>query len=119
MTAPYEFTRDEVQILKAAWASDAGRMALDVIAGRLCQLHGASFNTDALVMAHNEGRRYVGRAIMAAVQLPLEKIVREPDEPRSSRPVTASERVEQRAADQQRTAAAGAVAAARERAKQR
>ena len=90
----YAWTKDEVQIVKAAWATDPGRLALTVIVERLAALHGASFSPDALTMAFHEGRRFVGRELMIAINNPVEKIVKEPDEPRSNRPVTATERAE-------------------------
>lgn len=93
MTTPlYNWSKAEVQIIKAAWATDHGRRALTIIIEHLGSLHGPSFATDPMQMAFNEGRRFVARELMSAVNLPINKLVKEPDEPRDSRPPTATER---------------------------
>ncbi len=93
MTVPnYPWTKEEVQVIKAAWVTDASRPALLLIVERLGNLHGASFDSDPSLMAFHEGRRFVGRELMAAINQPVEKLVKETDEPRSNRPITATER---------------------------
>ncbi len=95
----YVWTKDEVQIIKAAWNTDPGRFALSLIVDRLGGLHNNSFSSDALQMAFNEGRRFVGIELKTAINLPVDKIVKEPDEPRTSRILTATERAERTAAE--------------------
>ena len=70
----HEWTKEEVQIIKAAWATDAGRVALEVIVGRIAGLHGTTYNDNALRMAHSEGRRSVGHDLMRAINLKIENI---------------------------------------------
>lgn len=104
MTQPtYEWNRDEVQVIKSAWATEEGKLALLLVVERLAGIHAGSFSSDALLMAFNEGRRFVARELMSAINRPLEQLVKAPDEPRSNRPITATERSEQ----QQRAANAG------------
>lgn len=93
----YPWSKDDVQIIKAAAASDAGRLALNLIVDRLAGIQAGSFSSDALQMAFNEGRRFVGIELSRVINNPMDKIVREPDEPRSSRLLTATERADQRA----------------------
>lgn len=88
----YPWTKEETQIIKGAFATDAGRHALTLIIERLGIIHGASFDSDPSVMAFHEGRRFVARELMAVINNPVEKIVKDPDEPRTSRPITATER---------------------------
>lgn len=95
----YEWTKDEVQIIKAAWASDAGRHALSLIVDQLAGIHSRSFSSDALQMAFNEGRRFVAIELKTAINLPVDKIVKEPDEPRTGRLLTATERAERAASE--------------------
>ncbi len=102
----YEFTKDEVQILKAAWATDPGRIALTVIVERLAGLMSDPFDTNPYNHARNAGRRSVGVDLMRAINLPIEKVAKEPDEPRSSRPITATERAERAASGEQHAATA-------------
>ncbi len=94
MTPSYSFTRDEVQIIKAAWSTDAGRLALQLVVERLGNMHGASFDTDPILMAFNEGRRFVARELATAINMPIEKIVKEQhdDSVRISEPISATER---------------------------
>lgn len=97
MTPVFEWDKEQVQIIKACWASDAGRHALALIVQDLAGIHASSFSTDPLQMAFNEGRRFVARELSAAINLPVEKIAREPHEPRSNRPISATERAERAA----------------------
>ena len=87
----HEWTKEEVQIIKAAWATDAGRVALEVIVGRIAGLHGTTYNDNALRMAHSEGRRSVGHDLMRAINLKIENVVKEHHEPRSFQPASATE----------------------------
>ena len=95
----HDWSKDEVQIIKAAWASDQGRLALNLIVERLAGLMAPSFDTDALAMARNEGRRSIGVDLMRAINMPINAIVKEPHEPRSNRPITATERADRAAAE--------------------
>jgi len=94
----YPWSKEEAQIIKACFATDTGRHALTLIVERLGMLHGQSFDKDPITMAFHEGRRFVGRELMAAINNPIETIVQEPHEPRSSRPITATERLERASA---------------------
>lgn len=93
MTRPvFEWSKEDVQIIKACAATDAGRHALALIVQRLAGITASSFSTDPVVMAFNEGRRWVAIEINDAVSLPISKLVKEPDEPRTGRILTATER---------------------------
>lgn len=95
MTAPaYQWSKDEVQIIKAAWATDAGKLALQLIVERLCILHGSSYSTDTHEMAFHEGRRFVGRELAHAINTPMEKAVRKKhdDDLIDTKPISATER---------------------------
>ena len=81
----HEWTKDEAQIIKACWASDAGKEALSLVVERLCNLMGPADN------AIEEGRRRVGIDLMRAVNLPLDKLIKE-DTHEPARVVTATER---------------------------
>lgn len=96
------WTKDEVQIVKAAWATDPGRLALTLIVERICNLMGPA-NTDI-----EEGRRRVGIDLMAAINLPLDKLIEEThgDDNQRGKPVTATERAARVAAGHAITAAA-------------
>jgi hypothetical protein len=94
----HEWTKDEVAILKAAWATPEGRAAISVIVESLCQIDGDPFDDNPLRMARLVGRRSVAVDLSRAIKHPVEKLVREPDEPRSTRTLTATERAEQHAA---------------------
>lgn len=93
MTA-YEWNKDEAQIIKAAWSSDHGKQALLLIVERLCGIHTDPFHPDPYIHARGAGRRTVGIDLMTAINTPLEKLVKAPDEHRSNRPITATERIE-------------------------
>ena len=95
MTPVYEFTKEQVQIIKDCAVTDVGRRALSMIVQELCGITSSSFSTDHAQMAFQEGRRWVAIQINAAVTMPTDKLVKEPHEPRSNRPVTATERFEQ------------------------
>lgn len=98
MSDTYPWTAEEVQIIKGCWADPNGRLALTLIVERLGILHGQAFDSDALRMAWHEGRRFVAREIMAAINNPVEKLVIDDDTGSSSRPLTATERVVRAAA---------------------
>lgn len=87
----HEWTKDELQIIKAAWATDAGRLALSIVVERLAGLHGSTYHDNPQRMAHSEGRRSVGIDLMRAVNLPIEKIIEAPKDDRHG-PITATER---------------------------
>lgn len=93
MTRPiFEWSKEDVQIIKACAATDAGRHALALIVQRLAGITSSSFASDPITMAFNEGRRWVAIELNSAVSLPINKLVKEPDEPRTGRILTATER---------------------------
>lgn len=97
---PYPWTKDEVQIIKAAWATDPGRLALSLIVERLGNLHGASFSPDPYMTAFMEGRRNVARELMVAINNPAEKIVKEAPNEFGHGPISATERANRTSASQ-------------------
>lgn len=105
MTPVYAWTKEQVQIIKGCAGTDAGRQALSLIVQELCGITSSSFSTDPAQMAFNEGRRWVAIQINAAVTTPTDHLVKEPHEPRSNRPISATERFEQ----SERDAARGAI----------
>jgi hypothetical protein len=94
----FEWSKDEVQAIKTCVSTDEGRRALGFIVQRLCGITTSSFSTDASHMAFKEGVRWVGIQINDAIMIPTDKLVKEPHEPRSNRPVTFTERAERAAA---------------------
>lgn len=92
MIPAYPWSKDDAQIIKAAWANEHGRKALDLIVARLCNLHGLSMSGDPHTTAFQEGRRFVGVSLAAAINTPLDKLVRTDDDHRSSGITTATER---------------------------
>ena len=93
MTPAYVWSKEEVQIIKAAWANEQGRRALDLVVSRLSNLHGLSMSGDPHMTAFMEGRRFVGVSLAAAINTPIDKLVRTDDDTRISSPVpTATER---------------------------
>lgn len=98
MTPEYPWTKEEVQIIKAAWVTDQGRLALNLIVERLGQLHGHSISADPIENALLPGRRFVAVELARAINAPLEQFTKEPDDDRSSRPITATERASRVAA---------------------
>jgi hypothetical protein len=88
----YAWSKEEAQIIKAAWADDAGRAALTLVVQKLAMLHGQSFADTAELTAFHEGRRFVGIALMTAVNTPLDKLVRTDDDPGRGTIPTATER---------------------------
>lgn len=97
------WTKDEAQIIKACWATDQGKLALQVIVNRVCNLMGPAET------ALDEGRRRAGIDLAYAINTPLDKMSFEEDHDRSngvSRTITATERAA-RAAVEQHVAAGG------------
>lgn len=81
----HDWTKEEAQIIKACWATEPGRLALNLIVERLCGLMGPA-DTDI-----EEGRRRVGIDLMRAINQPIDKLVKDnTHEP--TRVVTATER---------------------------
>ena len=76
----------------------AGSIALTVIVERLCGIHGDPFDADPCIHARNAGRRSVGVDLMRAINSKIEQLVKEPHEPRSAKPISATERAERIAA---------------------
>ncbi len=92
MTPEYPFSKEEVSILKAAWASDAGKLAITLIIERLGQLHGHSISADPIEQALLPGRRFVAVELARAINTPLDQFAKDADDRSSSRPVSATER---------------------------
>lgn len=92
MTPEYPFTKEEVSIIKAAWANDAGRLALELIVDRLGLMHGHSIDSDPVANALLPGRRFVAVELARAINTPLDKFVKDTDDRSSSRPLSATER---------------------------
>jgi hypothetical protein len=93
MTIPaYAWTKAEVEIIKAAWASDHGKLLINLIVDRIANLHGLSMAVDPYQTAFNEGRRFVGKSIADAVNAPLDKLVRPDDESKPGSVLSATER---------------------------
>ena len=93
MQPAYPWTKDEARIIKAAWATDAGRLALNLIVERLGLLHAHSISADPVEMALLPGRRFVAVELASVINTPLDHIVKEPNDDRSSsRPISATER---------------------------
>jgi len=104
----FEWTKSDVEIVKAAWATDQGQRLIKLLVERLADVEGASFSLSHSDMAFNEGRRFVGRELARAVKKSINSLVKEPDEPRDSRPITATERAARVASGEH----AGSIAAA-------
>lgn len=88
----YDWTKEDAQTIKTCAATDEGRRALSLIVQQLCGLTADSFSRDPAEMAFIAGRRWVAIQINNAVSLPIDKLIKEPDEPRSNRPISATER---------------------------
>lgn len=98
-----KWTKEEAQIIKACWATDQGKLALQVIVNRVCNLMGAAET------AIDEGRRRAGIDLAYAINTPLDRMSFEEDHDRSngnSRTITATERAA-RAAVEQHAASTG------------
>ena len=100
---PYAWTKEEAQIIKACWATDAGALALQLVVERLGRLHGGTLSSDALQMAHSEGRRSLAIDLMDAINTPLDRLVKEEPLEHGHPPITATERAAQAAAGQHTT----------------
>ncbi len=94
MSQAYPWTKEEAAIIKAAWATEQGALALQLVVEQLGMLHQSSFSSDPHVMAFNEGRRFVARELAAAINMPVKQLVKEhhDDTIRIAEPVTATER---------------------------
>lgn len=90
----YAWTKEEVQIIKSAWADVHGKLALNLIIDRLCGVMGSSFVLgDSHATAFLEGVRWPAQQIAAAVNTPLDKLIQEPQNESPGSPVlTATER---------------------------
>lgn len=93
MSVTYPWSKSEVETIKALYADDGGRRALELIIERLGNLNGLSFSADPHATAFNEGRRFVAIELLAAINIPTDKLVQEAPDGRT-RVVTATERAE-------------------------
>lgn len=94
----FDWTKPDVEIVKAAWATEQGQRLIKLIVERLGDVEGAAISLTQSDMAFNEGRRFVARELARAVKKSINNLVKEPDEPRDSRPITATERAARLAA---------------------
>ena len=94
----FDWTKDEVQLIKRLWASDEHRPALQLIIETLGRFHKPSFDPDTHITAFNEGRRYVAIALTEAINRDLSKDGSSNTD-RSSVVPTATERAAIRAAE--------------------
>jgi len=89
----FPWTKDEASLIKRLWDDPGGRRALMIVIDRIGAASGQSFVPgDTHATAFNEGRRWVARQLMTAIETPIETLV--PKEPDGSRNFTATERVE-------------------------
>jgi hypothetical protein len=95
----YDWTKDEAQVIKAAWATEPGRAAINLIIHRLCGIGRLSMDDSPVRTAFAEGRRFVAIELVNAVNVATEQLVKEPDD-RS----TTVDTVTKRAADVGRVA---------------
>jgi hypothetical protein len=97
----YAFTKEEVQILKAAWTETHARLALNLIIDRICGVMGSSFVPgDPHATAFLEGVRWPAQQIAIAINTPLDKLIQEPPNESPGTPVlTATERAARGAAN--------------------
>ena len=51
MSQAYPWTKEEAAIIKAAWATEQGALALQLVVEQLGMLHQSSFSSDPHVMA--------------------------------------------------------------------
>lgn len=93
-TPVYPWTRKEVELIKALYLDTGGRKALELIVERLGNLNGPSFDNDVHVTAFNEGRRFVARELLSAINLPIEALINEETHAGQRRIPTATERAE-------------------------
>jgi len=89
----FPWSREDVELVKALYADDGGRRALEFIIERLGNLNGLSFAGDPHVTAFNEGRRFVATELLAAINIPTDRLVSEAPNGRT-RVITATERAE-------------------------
>jgi hypothetical protein len=91
----YVWTKEEAQIIKAAWADEHGRRALNLIIDRLCNVMGSSMVLgDPHATSFQEGRRWPAQQLAIVIKMPLDQLTQDtPHEPAGSSPVlTATER---------------------------
>lgn len=69
----FDWTKEEVQMIKRLWASDEHRPALQLIIETLGRFHKPSFDPDSHITAFNEGRRYVAISLTEAINRDLSK----------------------------------------------
>lgn len=96
----HDWQRADVELIKRLYATDGGRIALEYIMEHLGLLNGPSFAGDPYLTAFQEGRRFVARELLAAINLPVETIVKKEETHGRPRVLTATERAERTAAGQ-------------------
>jgi len=67
----FEWTKEEVQMIKRLWASPESQPALKIIIESLGMFHRSSFTPDPHITAFNEGRRYVAISLTEAINANL------------------------------------------------
>ena len=110
----FTWSKDSAEAIKACWATPEGRLALAIVVEHLGLIHGDSDSLDPNVMAFTKGRRFVARELMKAINTPLDKLSKEPDD-RPNRPLTGTERAHVAAAGDNPIAAAAARRSVRAR----
>ncbi len=93
----YSWPKAEAELVKALWNGGADphtqRRVVQHLVEILCGVNQVGLVPGSPDMtAFNAGRRWVARQIQNAITIPIDKLVEEPHEPRSIKPVTATER---------------------------
>lgn len=93
----HPWTKREAQIIKAAWATPEGRLALETVVNTLGHMHGRSMTADPHMTAFNEGRRYVAIELAYAINTPLDRMQLTEDDhdrsPGNRQPASTTERL--------------------------
>lgn len=100
MTPAFDWSKDDVQTIKAAWASEH-KHALLLIVERLGNLHGGPHSLSHEDLAFDAGRKFVARELTIAINTPLDKFVKDQNE-RANRTLTATERADRASAEHYR-----------------
>lgn len=93
----YQWSKEDIQKIKAAWANDAGRLALETVL-KAAGLHG-HIPTDAELPMHLAvGRRALAVELAHIISTPIDKLIPEEHDYRRHGPLTATERAARAAA---------------------
>lgn len=94
---PYPWTKQEAALVRRLWDDEGGRKVLTMLLERMCGLSSLSMSSDPHLTSFNEGRRWVGRQLLDAIETPVELLVHEEPDERTT-VVTATERARRVAA---------------------